>query len=115
MLIPLLQSKTSKLNRRESRTKFWKLEALPVAKLSIGNTILHVKGDYDVVQMAVSVGDHVEVSDMRMLPARSMILRAALPVEEPRYRWTDEFGVCMYDCVCVCVCSCASVRESVYV
>ena len=97
----MLQSKTSKLNKTESRTKFWKLEALPVAKLSIGNIILHVKGDYDVVQMAVSVGDHVEVSDMRMLPTRSLILRAALPVEEPRYRWTDELGGCV--CMCVCV------------
>ena len=104
----------------ESPTKFWKLEALPVAKLSIGNIILHVKGDYDVVQMAVSVGDHIEVSDMRMLPARSLILRAALPIEEPRYRWTDELGeyvrvyvrvcergsVCVCVCVCVCLCLC---------
>ena len=95
----------------ESSTKFWKLEALPVAKLSIGNIILHVKGDYDVVQMAVSVGDQIEVSDMRMLPARSLILRAALPIEEPRYRWTDELGecVCVFMCVCVCECVCVSV------
>ena len=103
----------------ESTTKFWKLEALPVAKLSIGNIILHVKGDYDVVQMAVSVGDHIEVSDMRMLPARSLILRAALPIEEPRYRWTDELG----ECVCERdrerkrerVCVCERERESEFV
>jgi hypothetical protein len=72
----------------------WNREALPVAKVSIGNGILHVRGNVSVVQVAVSVAGWVEILDMRMLPARTLILRAALPPEEqePRIRKSEESG-----------------------
>ena len=42
--------------------------------------------------MAMSVGGWVEVVDMRKLPAQSLLLRVAIPMEDPRLRWTDELG-----------------------
>ena len=42
--------------------------------------------------MTVSIGSFVDVYDMRLPPARSLILRAALPLDETRYRWMDKSG-----------------------
>ena len=70
----------------------WTNEALPIAKIGIGNGILHIRGDHEVTQMTVSIGGFVDIYDMRLPPARSLILRAAVPLDEARYRWSDASG-----------------------
>ena len=68
--------------------------------------------------MSVSIGGCVEVYDMRLPPARSLMLRAAVPLDEARYSWSDELGeasvsVCVCVSVYVSVCQCLLICLSV--
>ena len=77
---------------KPSTPRIWRSEALPVAKVSFGSSILHIRGDAEVLQMAVSVGSFADVYDMRLPPARSLMFRAAVPLDETRYLWMDKSG-----------------------
>jgi hypothetical protein len=69
---------------RDHRSRRWIHEALPVAKVSVSNGILHFRGDHEVVHMAVSIG-RLDIFDTRLQSARSLILRATTPPEGQGY------------------------------
>jgi hypothetical protein len=69
---------------RDHRSRRWTHEALPVAKVSVSNGILHFRGDHEVVHMAVSIG-RLDIFDTRLQSARSLILRATTPPEGQGY------------------------------